>query len=74
MANGSRVSLPQGFDLDAMKAREALTFDDIRDIAKSLRDANKAPRPQAPGRVANVFRRRGQWSSAWWQSATDTDG
>lgn len=48
MANGSHVSLPQGFDLDATKAREALTFDDIRDIAK--------------------------WSSAWWQSATDTDG
>ncbi len=48
MATNGYWGPPSGFDLDALKAREALTFDDIRDIAK--------------------------WSSAWWQSATDTDG
>lgn len=40
--------------IDAEKAREAI-----------LAKPPKTP-PRAPGRVANVFRRRGQWSLAWW--------
>ncbi len=34
MATNGYWGPPGGFDLDATKAREALTFDDIRDIAK----------------------------------------
>lgn len=41
--------------IDAVKAREAI-----------LVKPPKTP-PRAPGRVANVFRRRGQWSLAWWE-------
>lgn len=69
MASGNRVSLPQGFDLDALRAHEAMRFDDMRRTAESLRKANAPQR--APGRVANVFRRRGQWSSTWWDTAPD---
>lgn len=41
--------------IDAEKVREAI-----------LVKPPKTP-PRAPGRVANVFRRRGQWSLAWWE-------
>lgn len=61
VTNGDRAVPPQGFDLSATTARGA-----IRAIS--------APPPpsQGPGRVANVFRRRGQWSLLWWEIETLT--
>ncbi len=53
--NRTETTLPSGFDIEAVKAREAI-----------LVKPPKTP-PRAPGRVANVFRRRGQWSLAWWE-------
>lgn len=61
VTNGGRAVPPQGFDLSATRALDA-----IRAISAAL------PPSQGPGRVANVFRRRGQWSLPWWEIKTLT--
>lgn len=67
MATNGYYGPPGGFDLAALKVREAaLTPDGARAESPKVYVS-----PDAPGRVANVFRRRGQWSLPWWKIADD---